>query len=69
MLTTHLVVKGEITLQEEGKERKTFKVGDRADVGANVRHEAWIGPQVFPLGSVPFKANLLQGCTYVIAEQ
>jgi hypothetical protein len=46
VLTTHLIVRGEITLREEGKEKKTFKQGDRADVGANVKHEAWIGPQV-----------------------
>jgi hypothetical protein len=46
MSTTHLVVRGEITLQEAGKEKKTFKPGDRADVGAAVKHEAWIGPQV-----------------------
>jgi len=46
MLTTHLVLRGEITLQEDGKEKKTFKPGDRADVGANVKHEAWIGPEV-----------------------
>ena len=45
-MTTHLEVRGEITLQEEGKEKKTFKVGDRADVGANVKHEAWIGADV-----------------------
>jgi hypothetical protein len=47
------VVRGEITLQEEGKEKKTFKVGDRADVGANVKHEAWIGSEVLlPRASV-----------------
>jgi len=46
MLTTHLVLRGEITLQEEGQEKRTFKSGDRADVGANVNHEAWIGPEV-----------------------
>ena len=40
------MVRGEITLQEEGKEKKTFKVGDRADVGANVKHEAWVGAEV-----------------------
>ena len=33
-------------MQEEGKDKKTFKPGDRADVGANVKHEAWIGPEV-----------------------
>jgi hypothetical protein len=46
VLTTHLVIRGEITLQEQGKEKRTFKEGDRADVGACVKHEAWIGSQV-----------------------
>jgi quercetin dioxygenase-like cupin family protein len=45
-ITTHLVVKGKITLQEEGKKKQTYKKGDRADVGANVEHEAWIGDEV-----------------------
>ena len=48
ILTTHLVIDREITLQEEGKEKKTFRRGDRADVGAKVKHEAWIGPKVVP---------------------
>jgi hypothetical protein len=43
------VIRGEITLQEDGKEKKTFKEGDRADVGALVKHEAWMGPQVSDL--------------------
>lgn len=46
VLTTHLVLRGEITLQEDGKEKKTYKPGGRADVGANIRHEAWIGQRV-----------------------
>jgi len=48
-LTTHLILGGEITLQEEGKEKVTYRPGDRADVGANIKHEAWIGPEVFLL--------------------
>jgi hypothetical protein len=48
MLTTHLVIDGEITLQEEGKEKVTFRKGERGDVGAKVIHEAWIGSKVVP---------------------
>ena len=40
------MLKGKITLQEEGKEKKTYEQGGRADVGANVEHEAWIGSAV-----------------------
>jgi quercetin dioxygenase-like cupin family protein len=46
MLTTHLVLKGEIMLQVEGKEKRTYKLGDRADVEVNAHHEAWMEPEV-----------------------
>jgi hypothetical protein len=55
------VIRGEITLQEEGKEKKTFKEGDRADVGARVKHQAWMGPQVSYLSKSVDLLNSLLG--------
>jgi len=55
-LTTHLILKGQLTItypKEENPEKKTYGVGDRVDVGAGVVHEVWMGPE---------------GCTYVIGE-
>ncbi|KAG0645092.1 hypothetical protein D0Z07_9103 [Hyphodiscus hymeniophilus] len=55
-LTTHLILKGQLTItypKEDNPEKKTYGVGDRIDVGASVVHEVWMGDQ---------------GCTYVIGE-
>ena len=55
-LTTHLVLKGEMTLwypNEADREKKTYGPGSRIDVEADRVHEVWVGPQ---------------GCTYVIGE-
>ncbi|KXL51032.1 hypothetical protein M433DRAFT_71789 [Acidomyces richmondensis BFW] len=54
--TTHLILKGKLTISyPDDKEptRETFDSGDRLDVEANRRHEVWIGNE---------------GCTYVIGE-
>ncbi|WPG97531.1 Hypothetical protein R9X50_00030800 [Acrodontium crateriforme] len=54
--TTHLIMKGELTISypdDEKPTKETFGVGGRIDVDANRRHEVWIGPE---------------GCTYVIGE-
>ena len=55
-LTTHLILKGQLTItypKEQNPEKKTYGVGDRIDVGAEVVHEVWVGSG---------------GCTYVIGE-
>ncbi|KAI9046872.1 hypothetical protein LZ554_008950 [Drepanopeziza brunnea f. sp. 'monogermtubi'] len=55
-LTTHLILKGELTItypKDSEPERKTFGVGERIDVEAGRVHEVWIGKE---------------GCTYVIGE-
>ncbi|RDL41469.1 RmlC-like cupin [Venustampulla echinocandica] len=55
-LTTHLILKGQLTIthpQDKDAEKKTYGVGDRIDVDAGRTHEVWIGPE---------------GCTYVIGE-
>jgi hypothetical protein len=55
-LTTHLILKGELTItypKEKDAEKKTYNVGDRIDVEAGRVHEGWTGPE---------------GCTYVIGE-
>lgn len=55
-LTTHLILKGELTItypRDEAPEKKTFVVGERIDVEAGRVHEVWIGGE---------------GCTYVIGE-
>jgi hypothetical protein len=46
----------------------TFKEGDRADVAANVTHEAWIGPQVRISNYLEYILHTGQGCTYVIGK-
>jgi len=55
-LTTHLILKGELTItypKDEEPKKETFGPGGRLDVDAGRLHEVWIGPQ---------------GCTYVIGE-
>lgn len=55
-LTTHLILKGQLTItfpQDETPEKKTYGVGDRIDVEAGRVHEVWMGSE---------------GCTYVIGE-
>ncbi|KAI4852233.1 hypothetical protein E4T44_01620 [Aureobasidium sp. EXF-8845] len=55
-VTTHLVLKGSLTLtypDDPSPKKEQCNVGDRFDVDANKRHEVWIGPE---------------GCTYVIGE-
>ena len=55
-LTTHLVVRGELTItypEDEAPTKTTHSVGDRVDVAAGRIHEVWVGPE---------------GCTYVIGE-
>lgn len=55
-LTTHLVVRGELTItypNDEKPEKTRHGVGERIDVAAGRVHEVWIGDE---------------GCTYVIGE-
>lgn len=55
-LTTHLILKGELTItypEDKEPEKKTYGVGDRIDVEAGRVHEVWMGNE---------------GCTYVIGE-
>ncbi|KFH46999.1 hypothetical protein ACRE_021740 [Hapsidospora chrysogenum ATCC 11550] len=55
-LTTHLVVRGELTLwypNEADREKRTYGPGARVDVDAGRVHEVWMGDE---------------GCTYVIGE-
>lgn len=55
-LTTHLILKGQLTItypKDENPTKETFGVGDRIDVDAGRVHEVWIGKE---------------GCTYVIGE-
>ncbi|KAK7914842.1 hypothetical protein PG985_012545 [Apiospora marii] len=55
-LTTHLILKGQLTItypNDAQPEKKTFSVGDRIDVKAGQVHEVWMGAE---------------GCTYVIGE-
>ncbi|KAJ4386460.1 hypothetical protein N0V93_009356 [Gnomoniopsis smithogilvyi] len=55
-LTTHLILKGELTItypKDENPTKQTFSVGDRIDVEAGRVHEVWMGKE---------------GCTYVIGE-
>jgi len=55
MLTTHYIIQGEIRMKDYVTNvDKRYQVGDRCDVGANARHEAWAGSE---------------GCTYVIGEK
>ncbi|EOO01699.1 putative cupin -type protein [Phaeoacremonium minimum UCRPA7] len=45
-LTTHLILRGELTItypKDENPEKKTFGVGDRIDVDAGRVHEVWVG--------------------------
>lgn len=55
-LTTHLILKGQLTItfpKDGTPEKKTYGVGDRIDVEADRIHEVWIGDE---------------GCTYIIGE-
>lgn len=55
-LTTHLILKGQLTItypKDENPTKETFGVGDRVDVDAGRVHEVWTGKE---------------GCTYVIGE-
>lgn len=55
-LTTHLILRGELTItypEDERPEKTTHGVGDRIDVDAGRIHEVWVGRE---------------GCTYVIGE-
>ncbi len=55
-LTTHLVLRGNLTIwypKDDRPEKRTYAVGDRIDVDAGRIHEVWIGTE---------------GCTYVIGE-
>ncbi|KAK6221887.1 hypothetical protein LQW54_001107 [Pestalotiopsis sp. IQ-011] len=55
-LTTHLILKGQLTItypEDENPDKTTYSVGDRIDVDAGRLHEVWMGRQ---------------GCTYVIGE-
>lgn len=55
-LTTHLILRGRLTItypRDEKPTRDTFGVGDRVDVDAGRVHEVWMGNE---------------GCTYVIGE-
>ncbi|KAK8074663.1 RmlC-like cupin [Apiospora hydei] len=55
-LTTHLILKGQLTItypNDAQPEKNTFSVGDRIDVEAGRVHEVWMGAD---------------GCTYVIGE-
>ncbi|TVY82048.1 hypothetical protein LSUE1_G006358 [Lachnellula suecica] len=55
-LTTHLILKGQLTItfpKDSDAEKKTYSVGDRVDVDAGRTHEVWVGPE---------------GCTMVIGE-
>ncbi|KAN0089603.1 cupin domain containing protein [Hyaloscypha variabilis] len=55
-LTTHLILKGQLTItypKDKDAEKKTYTVGDRIDVEAGRVHEVWMGSE---------------GCTYVIGE-
>lgn len=55
-LTTHLILKGQLTItypKDEIPEKKTYTVGDRIDVESGRVHEVWMGSE---------------GCTYVIGE-
>lgn len=55
-LTTHLILRGELTITypaDERPEKTTYGIGDRVDVDAGRVHEVWVGQE---------------GCTYVIGE-
>jgi len=54
-LTTHLILRGSITMQypDENHAKETLGVGARWDVDAGKRHEVWVGNS---------------GATYVIGE-
>jgi len=55
-LTTHLILKGQLTItypKDEKPTQETFGPGVRLDVGAGRLHEVWTGSE---------------GCTYVIGE-
>ena len=51
--TAHVILSGEMTLTMNG-ESKTYPVGERCDVPANVVHSAVMGPS---------------GCRYLIGER
>ena len=51
--TTHIILRGELTLTMDG-ESKTYRAGDRCDVPANAVHSAKMGPR---------------GCRYLIGER
>ena len=51
-LTAHIILDGEMTLTMNG-ETKTYRVGERCDVGAGEVHSATMGPK---------------GCRYLIGE-
>ncbi|CAN8101836.1 unnamed protein product [Discula destructiva] len=56
-LTTHLILKGELTItypRDKNPTKQNYGIGDRIDVDAGRVHEVWIGKD---------------GCTYVIGEQ
>jgi len=57
METTHLIIRGSLTIRypesDESEKKETFGVGERVDVGPDVLHEVWMGDE---------------GCTYIIGE-
>lgn len=53
VLTTHVILEGEMTLTQQGN-TVTYKKGDRVDVPASTVHSARIGPE---------------GCTYLVGEK
>ncbi len=52
-LTAHVIIEGEMTLREKGKE-KTLKIWERCDMPAGTVHSAKMGTQ---------------GCKYVVGEK
>lgn len=42
--TTHVVLKGELTITDQ-KGKKTYREGDRVDFPAGTKHKALFGPQ------------------------
>ena len=55
-LTTHLILRGELTItfpNDSNRDKKTYRVGDRVDVEGGRVHEVWMGDD---------------GCQYVIGE-
>lgn len=50
--TTHVILRGEMTIEAEGEE-KTYGVGDRIDIPIGSKHSATMGPD---------------GCRYIIGQ-